>query len=75
MLKCVHECFANVLRTDSLFGLQKVTGVSFEVEIDWLEFIEPIEGRGYRERLGDIIYDWYVSEVILFWLLWGSLTS
>ena len=51
---CALFCFG-------FFSLQKATGVSFEVDIDWLEFIEPIETRGYKDRLGDIIYDWYVS--------------
>lgn len=44
----------------ALFSPQAATGITFEIDVDWLEFVEPIEIKGYKDRVGDVVVDWYV---------------
>jgi hypothetical protein len=40
--------------------------VTFEVEVDWLPFADAVEAKGYKDRVGEVIYDWYGFFLIAF---------
>jgi len=46
--------------------LKKATGVTFEVEIDWLVWVDAVEAKGYKDRAGEIFYDWYARPLPFF---------
>jgi nitrate reductase NapAB chaperone NapD len=41
--------------------ITKTTGVTFEVEIDWLSIVDDIDTKGYKDRAGEVVYDWYLG--------------
>ena len=48
-------------RQKNVTRLTKATGIEFELEIDWVVMAETAKERGYEDRAGEIIYDWYLS--------------
>jgi hypothetical protein len=41
--------------------MQAASGITFEVEVDWMVLAPIAEERGYKDRCGEIVYDWYVK--------------
>jgi hypothetical protein len=48
-------------RKKNLTRIQKATGVEFEIEIDWVPFAAAAKDRGYEDRIGEVIYNWYLD--------------
>lgn len=48
-------------RKKHLTRIQKATGLDFEVEVDWAVFAVAAKERGYEDRVGEIIYSWYLD--------------
>jgi len=48
-------------RKKNLTSLQKATGIEFEVDVDWVDAAEVSNARGYTDRVGEIIYSWYLG--------------
>lgn len=41
------------------FFVQAASGILFETEFDWLSLAPIAEERGYKDRVGEIMYSWY----------------
>lgn len=48
-------------RVAHLKTIEAATGVEFDTEVDWPEFAVATEAKSYKERVGDIVYDWYLK--------------
>jgi hypothetical protein len=50
-----------VARKKNLTRIQKATGLEFELEVDWVAFAAAAKERGYEDRVGEVIYNWYLD--------------
>jgi len=50
-----------VARKKNLTRIQKATGIEFEIEVDWVPFAALAKERGYEDRIGEVIYSWYLE--------------
>lgn len=48
-------------RPKHLKTILDATGIDFDTEVQWAEFAVATEDKGYKERVGDIVYDWYLK--------------
>lgn len=48
-------------RKKHLTRIQKATGIEFEVEVDWVEFAAAAAAKGNTDRVGEIVYGWYLD--------------
>lgn len=51
--KCLN---AHIKKIGEASGIE-----DFEVDVDWAEFAKSTVIKGYRDRVGDIVYDWYLK--------------
>ena len=49
---------------ESLKKIEKVFGVSVVLEVKFEEVYESVKDESYRSRLGEIIYDSYLKEIV-----------
>ena len=49
------------LRVKNMGRINKAVGFEFETEIDWVSFAAGAKARGYEDRVGEILYDWYFA--------------
>lgn len=57
-------------RPKYLKAIEEATGLDFDTEVDWADFAVATQEKGYKERVGDIVYDWYLkalSSAIVTW--------
>ena len=47
----------------ALAAIAKASGITFDVEIDWLLYVDAVEAKGYKDRVGEIFYDWYIKSL------------
>lgn len=47
-----------------LKAIADATGIEFEVEVEWADFAAITQEKGYKERVGDIVYDWYLKALV-----------
>lgn len=50
-------------RKTNLGRINKAVGIEFELEHDWVALAKVAAERGYEDRVGEIIYDWYLSSL------------
>jgi hypothetical protein len=48
-------------RKKNLTRIQKATGLEFDLDVDWFVFAELAKERGYEDRIGEIIFNWYLD--------------
>lgn len=48
------------------YTLQKATGITFDVDVDWSVWVAPAQSKGKEDKAGEVLYTRYVDSNLLF---------
>jgi hypothetical protein len=48
-------------RKKMMTRITKATGIEYELEVDWVALAAAAKERGYEDRVGEIVYNWYLD--------------